>query len=191
MGLIDQTYADYSSQVPARQVRAVMRAPNAPKAIEAIIKGEPSQVATLLRLVDGMPGPEKAKALTALKKATGQWVHDRASLEKGYVQQLNAYGHALSQIPDVAFNRFYGPGAKSQMQHAVRATIEFHQKMLAHGYRTEPQGHCRGVPCNAVLRLAIKARSSTSVSRRLRSLATHSRIVTREPAPILPSVASG
>src|ERR1700691_3691592 len=54
MGLIDQTYADYSSQVPARQVRAVMRAPNAPKAIEAIIKGEPSQVATLLRQVDGM-----------------------------------------------------------------------------------------------------------------------------------------
>ena len=132
LGLIDQAYADYVSNVPARQVRAIMRAPNAPKAMEAIIKGEPSQVATILRQVDGMPGPERAKALTALKNAASQWIHDQASLEKGYVQQLNAYGHALSQIPDVAFNRLYGPGTKSEMQRAVRATIEFHQKMLAH-----------------------------------------------------------
>ncbi len=129
---IDQHWSDLSSQFPAAQARAIATAPNAPKVMAALIKGEPSQIETMLRGIDRLPMADRVKKLTALKKATGEWIHDQAANGKDYVGQLNAYGKALSDVPDVAFNRLYGPGTKDSMRRAVEATVEFHRKMLAH-----------------------------------------------------------
>jgi hypothetical protein len=117
-------------------VRAVVTAPNAPKAMEAIIKSEPSQVDTLLRGIDRLPMADRVKKLTALKKATGEWIHDQAASGKDLVQKLAKYDTALNSIPEPAMNRLYGPGTKEAMRKAIQATIQFHRRMLKEPYLT-------------------------------------------------------
>ncbi len=130
LDLIDQWNSDLHANMPDQMVRAVVTAPNAPKAMEAIIKSEPSQVDTLMRSIDRLPMADRVKKLTALKKAVGEWVHEEGMSGKSYVEQLNKYDAALNAIPAPAMNRLYGPGTKESMHKIVETTLAFHKKML-------------------------------------------------------------
>jgi len=130
---INAARADFSSQMPGQKLRAMWNAPSSNKAVEEILKSDPRQVATLLRNIDQLPVRDRVKALTSLKDATSAWIYRQAAnipKSEGQAAALKAFGKAVHDVPDAAFARLYGGGAKQRMESAVDATLRFHEKML-------------------------------------------------------------